>query len=457
MESACRPNREQLAGWGNYPAESCYVYRPERVDRLRQIVANGDQESYIARGLGRAYGDSSLNRDSGVILQSDRRCFIDFDQESGVVSCEAGVSLAEIIEHFLPRGWFLPTTPGTKYVTIGGAIAADVHGKNHHVDGSFGNFVLDLDLLTADGTILHCSRLVNSDIFWATVGGMGLTGIILQARVQLKRVESAYYDVRYRRTKDLDGTLSCFDQTNQTYQYSVAWIDCLSSGRSLGRSVVMLANDARADELPPRIRQRALEIPRSTKKNIPFNFPGMTLNPWSVRAFNALYYAKNMDGRRFVDYGTFFYPLDGIANWNRIYGRRGFVQYQALFPPETSRRGLITLLQKISESGNASFLAVLKSSGSASQGMLSYLHPGHTLALDLPNTGRKLLRLVRELDEILLKYHGRLYLAKDSLATAESIASMYPKLDEFRRVKHLVDPSNRFVSSQARRVGIVEC
>jgi FAD/FMN-containing dehydrogenase len=445
-----------LGGWGNFPVEPCHVSRPDTTEALRTVVMRGRLPDYIPRGLGRAYGDSALNRDRGVICQTRRNRFLGFDTGRGILECEAGVSFQDIIDVFLPRGWFLPTTPGTKYITVGGAIAADVHGKNHHGDGSFGNFVLDLQLLTAGGEVLACSAAENADLFWATIGGMGLTGCILSARFRLVRVESAYVDVTYRRTANLDETLECFDATNRDYRYSVAWIDCLASGAALGRSVLMLANDAPRTALPRRWRDRPLLLPRRGKKAVPFHCPAFPLNHRAVRLFNAVYYASHPNGRQIVDYDTFFYPLDHVLAWNRIYGRRGFVQYQALLPPATSRQGLIRLLETISASRKASFLAVLKSTGRANKGFLSFPCPGHTLALDLPNTGQDLRLLLRQLDDLVLAHGGRLYLAKDALATPEVFQAMYPALGRFRQVKARFDPNHRFVSSQARRLGIVE-
>lgn len=447
---------KKLSGWGNYPVHPCYVARPHTIPATQGLVAGGEHDSYVPRGLGRAYGDSALNPQEGVILTDGLNCFLGFDRQSGVLECEAGVSLKEIIDVALPEGWFLPTTPGTKYVTLGGAIAADVHGKNHHRDGSFGNFVLDLKLLTAKGETIHASPCQNAEVFWATVGGMGLTGMILSARIQLAKVETAYYDVTYRRTANLDEALECFASTDKDYRYSVAWVDCLAVGKSLGRSVVMLGNDATASDLPPRLRRRPLRVPAKPTKAVPCYFPAFAMNSLGVRLFNAFFYAKHNDRRQLVDYDTYFYPLDAVLHWNRIYGKRGFIQYQALFPPETSRRGLIELLETIAKSRKASFLAVLKSSGPGNAGMLSYLRPGHTLALDLPNTGEDLRRLVRRLDEILLEHSGRLYLAKDAMTTAETFHTMYERLDEFRQVKRGVDPHNRFVSLQARRLGMVD-
>jgi FAD/FMN-containing dehydrogenase len=445
-----------ISGWGNCPVERCFLETPHSQADLQTIVTAGSQPTYIPRGLGRAYGDSALNASQGVIVQTRLNHFLAFDQETGLLECEAGVSLDEILRHLLPRGWFVPTTPGTKFVTIGGAIAADVHGKNHHVHGSFASGVLAFQLLTATGQVLSCSRHENPDVFWATLGGMGLTGIILRARIQLRKVPSSFIQVTYRRTRDLDAALECFAATNRDYVYSVAWIDCLARGRSLGRSVVMLGNDAGADDVRRRLGVDPYFLPDRRKKSVPFHFPGSALNPWSVAAFNAVYYAAHRDAEKLVHCDSFFYPLDNVLAWNRIYGRRGFIQYQALFPPETSRTGLVALLEALSRARRASFLAVLKSSGPGNDGLLSFLAPGHTLALDIPNTGPDLCDFLGELDELLLKNGGRLYLAKDAMTTARAFAAMYPRLDEFRAVKARVDPNNRFVSTQARRLQIVE-
>jgi FAD/FMN-containing dehydrogenase len=447
---------QRIGGWGNRSLQSCHVSEAESLGQLRSILKSGDHDSYIARGLGRSYGDPSLNEGQGVILQTGRNLFLGLDESRGMLECQAGVTFSEIIDHLLPRGWFLPTTPGTRFVTVGGAIAADVHGKNHHRHGSLGNAVESLRLLTASGEIVTCSREQNSELFWATIGGMGLTGIILDARFQLRAVQTAYCHVSYRRTAHLEDTLDLFEQSDTDFEYSVAWIDCLARGSKLGRSVVMLANDARVDDLPREIRPAALELPKRRRLVVPFHLPGFVLNPLTIKAFNGLYYSRYGDSQRLVDFNTFFYPLDGIRHWNRIYGRRGFVQYQALFPHSTSRQGLVEMLEKIAHSRRASFLAVLKSSGPANDGHLSYLYPGHTLALDFPYQGEATVRLFQQLDEILLKHGGRLYLAKDSMTSAATFASMYPRLDEFRQVKKQVDPGNLFTSSQARRLGIID-
>ena len=450
------PRQQILAGWGNCPVQPAIVHEPWTWQALRRAVTAASEPTLISRGLGRSYGDPALNRDGGVIVQAGLDRMLDFDEATGVLTCEAGVSLAAIIDHLLPRGWFLPTTPGTRHVTIGGAIASDVHGKNHHVDGSFGKFVEQIALLTADGAVRICSPDDDAALFWATVGGMGLTGVILWASVRLRRVETAYYHVTYRRAGHVHEALDIFAQTDADYRHSVAWIDCLAGGSQLGRSVVMLGREAPVEALPVKLARRPLVPPRRATRSVPVFMPSFVLNRLSGMTFNGLYYARHDDGTAIEDYRSFFYPLDGVDHWNRIYGRRGIVQYQALLPRESSRDGLVAMLRQVVRRGAGAYLAVLKSAGQANPGMLSYLFPGHTLAMDMPYAGMRTVKLMRELDAILLDHGGRLYLAKDSQTTAAAFARMYPRLDEFRQVKARVDPHHRFVSSQARRLGIVE-
>ncbi len=303
--------------------------------------------------------------------------------------------------------------------------------------------------------MLHCSPSENPDIFWATVGGMGLTGAILSATIRLRPVPSAYIRMDIHRARDLDSALELFAAGDDAYRYSVAWIDCLASGRSLGRSVLMRGDHASADEAPAIARGEPLAIRRRSSRSLPFNFPRLALNPLTVHAFNYVYYHSKRDGRQVVPFDSFFYPLDSIGKWNRLYGRRGFVQYQALFPRRTSRHGLVELLEQVSASGRPSFLAVLKSCGPADPALLTYLDAGHTLALDLP-WGDDIPALLRKLDKTLLKHDGRLYLAKDACMSRETFAAMYPNLSRFRQIKARLDPNDAFVSSQARRVGIVD-
>ncbi len=467
---------QSLSGWGRYPVESCHVFRPEKRCEVAATLASGLQSSYIPRGLGRSYGDAALNENAGVIWQVLLNRFLSFDNSAGVLECESGVSLAEIIQYFLPRGWFLPVTPGTKFVTVGGTIAADIHGKNHHKEGSFSNFILDFRLLTPSGEALLCSPDAHADIFWATVGGMGLTGIILSARLRLRRVDSAYVFVDFHKAPNLEDALETMDAFDERYDYSVAWIDGIATGKNMGRSILMRGNHAPAAELPARLRKshpangnsqsgvgnlesairNDLNIPTHPRWNLFMDFPSGALNRLTVKAFNTAYYAVHHTApRELVGFEKFFYPLDAINQWNRMYGKRGFVQYQIALPQASGRAGLRTILDRLVRSGRASFLAVLKRFGDAGSGLLSFPMRGYTLALDIP-AARGLVPFLHELDRMTLDHGGRIYLAKDAALQAGDFAAMYPKLESFRTIQRKLDPDRVLSSSMARRLKICD-
>ena len=443
-----------LSGWGRFPVARCQVFRPERRAAVAETLAAKTAPHYIARGLGRSYGDAAINAGGGVMVHERLNRMRGFDPATGVLDCEAGTSFADIIQTWLPRGWFPAVTPGTKFVTVGGAIAADVHGKNHHRDGTFSSFVEDLTLLTADGEVLSCSRRHHADVFWATVGGLGLTGMILDARVRLRAVESSWLRVDYRRARNLHETLATFAAGDAGSPYSVAWIDCLAGGNALGRAVIMHGDHARAADADAAGRARFVP-PRAGRLAVPVDVPGVFLNPFSMRAFNAAYYASHRAAAgRLVDCERFFYPLDGVAHWNRLYGRHGFTQYQVALPPDEGERGLAEVLGRLSRSGRPSFLAVLKRLGPQGPGLLSFPREGYTLALDLP-ARPGLVEFLGDLDRLVLARGGRIYLAKDATAGAEAVRAMYPRLDEFRAIKQRLDPRGVLSSSLARRVGLV--
>ncbi len=443
----------EVSGWGRFPSAVCHVYRPEKRSSMSALLASGAESSYIARGMGRSYGDAAINAGGGVIAQERMNRFLAFDPETGILNCEAGVTYAEIIEHMLPRGFFPPVTPGTKFISIGGAIAADVHGKNHHRDGSVGNFVSSFDLLTGTGETLRCSREVNAPLFWATLGGMGLTGIILRIRLQMRRVETSTIAASYHKARNLEATLSHL-KDDAGYQYSVAWIDCQARGPSLGRSILTHGDHATAAQLPPSARG-PLKPPPAPRLNVPFDLPSFVLNTWSVRAFNALYFALHREAvNRLIQIDPFFYPLDTIAHWNRLYGRRGFVQYQVAVPFARGEEALATILGRLSSARRGSFLAVLKRFGAGNEGMLSFPIPGYTLALDIPYEPG-LSEFLHELDDTVMSYGGRIYLAKDSLQKPEVFAAGYPRLKEFQQIQKDLDPRGIFSSSLARRLKIV--
>jgi decaprenylphospho-beta-D-ribofuranose 2-oxidase len=444
-----------LAGWGRYPVERCRLYEPSSTGQAGALLETSHESTFVPRGLGRAYGDAALNRGAGVLSALAFNRVLAFDAETGILECEAGLSLDQIIRRFLPLGFFLPVTPGTRQVTVGGAIAADVHGKNHHVAGSFANFVLDFDLVTGDGQALACSRETHPEVFRATTGGMGLTGLIARARIRLRRVESAYLSVHFAKAGSLVEGLQRLEAGDRQYEYSVAWVDCLARGARQGRAVVMLGRHAGGDELPGRVGDR-LRLDERRGLNAPFVAPVSPLRAWAVRAFNALYFgSKPANSVRMVDLNRFFYPLDALRNWNRLYGPRGFVQYQVVVPHEAAPAALAGVLDRLAASGRGPFLGVLKRFGEASEGMLSFPRPGATLALDIA-VDRGVPALLRELDDLIVDHGGRVYLAKDATQSAATFARGYPRLDEFRAVQGRVDPRRRISSSLARRLGIVD-
>jgi FAD/FMN-containing dehydrogenase len=436
-----------ITGWGNYPrVESSQLLRARGCDQIQAAIA--ENVSLIARGNGRSYGDSAINRRATLsLLPSDR--LIAFDAEAGLLTCEAGLLLADLLQIFVPRGWFVPVTPGTKFVTVGGMIAADVHGKNHHGAGSFGDHVESLVLALADGRIVPCSATENADLFAATRGGMGLTGVITSASIRLMPIETAYIRQETRRASNLEAVMAMFEDSAE-WTYSVAWIDCLARGNSLGRALLYLGEHARLQEIT--VKGDPL-IPRPKRNiRIPLDFPRFALNRWSVGAFNALYYARGKPGTAIVDYDTFFYPLDAVLEWNRIYGRSGFIQYQCVLPKAASAAGLRRLLERIARSGRASFLAVLKLFGQQN-GVLSFPMEGYTLALDFAADALSF-GLMLDLDAIVADHGGRLYLAKDSRAGINLMRTGYPHWGHFLSLRRNIDPSGKFSSLQSERLGL---
>lgn len=435
-----------LSGWGRYPRQDCAVAQPRGEADLRALLAKGP---LIARGNGRGYGDCALNEANTV----DMRRFdhmLTFDPGTGQLVAEAGVLLADIIAAFLPRGWFPAVTPGTKFVTVGGMIAADVHGKNHHRDGGFGAFVDWIDLFGDDGTVRRCSRTENADLFAWSIGGMGLTGIVLRAAFRLRRVESGWIRQTGIAARNLDAAMALFD-AHDVATYSVAWIDCLARGAHLGRSVVTLGEHAALDELPAERRADPFGIPRRRAPAVPFAPSVTPLNRVTVKAFNAAYWRSHAarQGERLVGWDSYFYPLDAIADWNRIYGRNGFAQFQCAIPLAEARAGLTCLLEAIADSGQGSFLAVLKRLGAAA-GPFSFPLEGYTLALDFP-VSAKSLDLMTRLDRIVIDHGGRFYLAKDSRMTPETLRAADPRVASFTAMR-APSATAAFQSAQSQRL-----
>lgn len=440
----------RIGGWGRYPVQECEQFRPER---YRDLMATYPQP-LIARGQGRAYGDAALN-DAGAVVRTERlQRLRDFDPERGVVTLEAGETLAHMLACFVPRGWFPLVTPGTKHVSVGGCIAADVHGKNHHHDGAFSRSVKSFSLLN-DQSVMTCSEEENSEAYWATIGGMGLTGVIGEATLQLRPVETAYIRATNKAVANLEQAFQEFEQGANEQRYSVAWIDLQSSGNRCGRSVVMSGEHATVDDLVGKQKQSPLRTDFRGSRNVPLDMPQWLLNGATIGAFNELYYrVAGRAGNFIVDYDKFFYPLDSLGNWNRLYGKRGFLQYQCVIPTEAAYDGLLNVLAILRKSKHPAFLGVLKKMGEQGSGLLSFPMAGYTLAMDLPYTGQRTLNLMKKFDEVVVEAGGRDYLAKDARMTPELLAQMYPRLEAFKQMKAKLDPDNRYASSLSRRLGL---
>lgn len=438
-----------LSGWGRYPVHSAEIFAPRSYDALADRVNAGGM---IAHGNGRSYGDSAVSLHNTVHMRHFNR-LIAFEAATGQVVAEAGVLLADIIHAFLPQGWFPAVTPGTKFVTLGGMIAADVHGKNHHIDGSFGTYLDWIDVMDAQGAVRRCSPQENTDLFEWTVGGMGLTGVILRAAFRLRPIETAWIKQTTLPAVNLDATIAVLDQSGDA-PYSVAWIDCLSRGNTLGRSLVMLGQHATRDDLAKHQQKSSFDTPAKRPKSVPFTLPSGVLNGVTARAFNALYFWRGSRnaGPRLVDWDSYFYPLDAVLGWNKIYGRKGFVQFQCVLPPDQSRAGLHVLIDAISTAGAGSFLAVLKQFG-PQQGRFSFPMPGYTLALDFPVTPRTL-ALMNALDQITLSHGGRFYLAKDSRMTAETLRASDARAGRFVQMRGDAALRPVFASAQSERLDL---
>ncbi len=429
--------KQTVTNWGNFPVVEKEMKSEDSAASIREYVNNN--HDIIARGNGRCYGDAAL---SEHIFSTKRlNKFISFDRLNGIIECESGVLLADVLEVIVPQGYFLFVTPGTKFITIGGAIASDVHGKNHHAEGCFSEYVIDFSLMTEKGEILTCSKTENSDKFWATMGGMGLTGIILSAKFKLKNIESSFIRQESVKAENLDEIFKLFDQS-ESWTYNVAWIDCLQKDKNLGRSILMRGEHAFKHELPKKMRDNPLLIKKNDTPSIPFYFPNFVLNNWTVKLFNFLYYSRQTkkEVKNFVHYESFFYPLDIVNDWNRIYGKNGFIQYQMVIPKERGKEGMKKILETIAKSGNGSFLAVLKLFGkNNTDAYNSFPIEGYTLALDF-KVNKKLKNLVAQLDDIVEEFGGRIYLTKDSM----SKSSLTDYLQNVQNPK--------FVSMQQKRI-----
>jgi decaprenylphospho-beta-D-ribofuranose 2-oxidase len=445
--------RRLLAGWGGTSPTAALVARPTSAEDLAASMADIPARGVIARGLGRAYGDSAQNAGGRVI---DTTGVLDFHlaPTTGIVRASGGASLDALMRDLVPRGFFVPVTPGTRYVTVGGAIAADIHGKNHHHAGSWCNHVLSITLALPDGSVLEVSPDHHAEVFWATAGGMGLTGMILEATFRCPPIETSQVLVDTDRAPDLDAVMALMEHGDHDYDYSVAWIDLIARGRGMGRSILTRGRFARRDEVNGHPEDRLAYDPKVLVTAPPL-VPSGLLNRRSMGAFNELWFRRARKTRRdeLQTIPTFFHPLDLVDRFPRMYGPRGFLQWQYAVPLDAVDTVRHTV-ERLSASGCTSFLAVLKRFGPGNQGPLSFPMPGWTLALDIPVGMSGLGPLLDELDDHVVAAGGRVYLAKDSRVRAELLPAMYPRLDEWRAVRAQVDPEARLRSDLARRLGL---
>lgn len=433
-----KPNYiKKVTNWGNFPVVEKEMRSEDQYSKIKDFVLNHNE--IIARGNGRCYGDSSLAE--SIFSTKKLNKFISFDRLNGIIECESGVLLSDVLEISVPQGYFLYVTPGTKFISVGGALASDVHGKNHHAEGCFSEYVIDFKLMNEKGEIITCSREENSDKFWATIGGMGLTGIILSVKFKLKNIESAYIRQESIKAENLDEIFRLFEES-ESWTYTVAWIDCLQKGKDLGRSIMMRGEHAFPHELPEKLKNNPLRLKKKFSPTVPFYFPGFALNSLTVKIFNYLYYKKQAkkEVENFTDYDTFFYPLDFVNDWNKIYGKKGFIQYQMMIPKDKGREGMQRILETIANSGSGSFLAVLKLYGKENpEAYNSFPFEGYSLALDF-KVDKNLKKLIGQLDSIVEEYNGKIYLTKDSMS--RSSLTNY--------LKNVENP--KFISLQHKRI-----
>lgn len=431
----------KLSGWGRQFAPGREV-----LSENLETVTSG---AVLSRGLGRSYGDSSLPPPAHPAVVGTRLAdrILSFDPESGRIRVEAGIALAELNRLFLTRGYFTPVTPGTAFVSVGGMVASDVHGKNHHQHGCFGEYVERLRLRVADGRIVECSRELEPELFRATIGGMGLTGHILEVEFRLTKVPSPWIWQESERVPNIDAYIDALKDAGPKWPFTVGWIDCLSQGAKLGRGILYRGRWAEPHEAPKK-------LPRPKPRfQIPFTFPEFVLGPWSVRAFNTLNYWKHLPKQKqgIIHPENYFYPLDMLRDWNRLYGRRGLAQYQCVLPEEAGRGAARRFLELLTSKGGASFLCVIKDCGAEGIGMLSFPKPGISIALDIA-VRDETQALIDALNEFVIKEGGRIYLTKDAFTRPEHFRAMEPRLEEFERVRRKWDPEGRIRSAQSVRL-----
>lgn len=438
-----QPYRSRIAGWGRFPVVDGLVLKSENLPAISETAS-------LSRGLGRSYGDSSLpaRGDLPVAETTLADRLLAFDPTSGMLRAEAGVSLFDLNRVLLRRGWFVPVSPGTQFVTLGGMVASDVHGKNHHVDGCFGEHVRSMRLRVADGRIVECSDTSEPELFRATIGGMGLTGHILEVEFQMRRIASPWIWEESERIGNLDAMVAGLKRAAHDWPMTVGWVDCLARGANLGRGILMKGRWAEAQEAPEEPPQQKRTI------RVPFQLPSLALCKPSMKAFNLGFYWKHIQPVKcgIVHPSSFFYPLDAVDDWNLIYGRRGFTQYQCVLPHAEDNGPARRFLELFVSGGGMGFLCVIKDCGAEGKGMLSFPKPGMSIAMDFPIHPVKTPVLVDRLNELVINEGGRIYLTKDAFTRPEHFRAMEPRLDAFNAVRRKWDPQGRIRSAQSVRL-----
>lgn len=439
----------KISGWGNYPAQWSEIYTPENEAELQACMVNS--EKITPRGNGRSYGDSAIG--PNILRSANLNKILDFNSEDGTITCQSGVLLSSILTVIVPHGYFLPVTPGTKYISVGGATASDVHGKNHNINGNFSEHIIYIKLLLSSGEILFCSPTLNQELFWATCGGMGQTGFIMEVSLKLLRIETAYMVQQNIRCCNLKEVFNAFSEFG-TYAYKVAWIDSFQKYGSLGRGIFTGANHCSQDMLSAEKRAKPLEFKSKSAFAVPFMMPSFLLNGFFVRILNLWRWKKALaiDSKNVVCFEDLFFPLDSVLNWHNLYGPKGFVQYQFALPLENAEEGIEQILQIVSNARDKSLLTVIKQFGKSNANtLLSFPIEGYTISLDF-KVSATLFPFLERLDEIVLKFGGRLYLTKDARMNLNMMMAGYPRLKEFQKILNTVNSNNKFTSAQRERI-----
>ena len=435
-------HKESLSGWGNNINVNSNIYLPKNNDDITNLYKKGIALNSITRGLGRSYGDSSL--DNSIISLKNYEKYIKFDNELGTLECSSNYSLNEILKLIVKKGWFFNVTPGSKFITIGGAIASDVHGKNHHLDGSFCDYIFSFKIITSQGILYNCSKEENLELFQASCGGMGLTGIIVSAKIKLLKIKSKIINTEIIKTKNLEQTIKSFKKLNAN-KYIVAWIDALAKNEHMGRSVIFIGNHSDEGDL---------NFFEKIKFSIPKMFPGFLLNKYVITAFNKFYYFIHKNNKKIKQsLNNFFYPLDSIGSWNNLYGKEGFIQIQILITEKNFEEVICKTLEFFQKKKQFSFLTTLKELGIGNENYLSFPSKGYTLTLDL-KMNSNLKTIYEEFELLLTQYKTKVYLTKDSFMSKKYFEDTYKKLNKFKEIKNKYDPLNVIKSFQSRRLGL---